>query len=80
MDGQDSLIEVFAGTEMAVYMLKGMLEEIGVAVLIRINEEARMRTGFFAGTHSSAHLLIQKADQEKAVPVIQDFLKSYPHK
>lgn len=79
MENQDSLIKVFAGTEMAVYRLKAMLEEIGIGVLIRNDYEAGLHTGFFGGTSSSIYVFIQKADQEKAEPLIQEFLKNNPH-
>jgi len=79
MEKQDSLIRVFAGTEMAVYLLKGMLEEIGIGVLIRNDYESGIHTGFFGGTTSSIYVYIQKADLEKADPVIQEFLKNNPH-
>ena len=79
MENNDSLIRIYAGTEMAVYRLKAMLEDIGIGVLIRNDYESGMRSGFFGGTSSSIYVFIQKADQEKADPILQDFLKKHPH-
>lgn len=79
MENKDSLIKVFAGTEMAVYMLKAMLEELGIGVLIRNDYEAGIHTGFYGGTTSSIYVFIQQKDLEKAQPVIGEFLKNNPH-
>lgn len=79
MENQDALIRIYAGTEMAVYMLKALLEEMGIGVLIRNDYESGIRTGFFGGTTSSIYVFIQQADLEKAQPIIEEFLKNNPH-
>ena len=78
MENNDSLIRIYAGTEMAVYRLKAMLEDIGIGVLIRNDYESGIHSGFFGGTSSSIYVFIQQKDLEKAQEVLEEFLKNHP--
>lgn len=70
MDKADNLIKIFAGTEVAVLLLKGELEQIGVTALSK-NDSSSSFLGVVPG---AIDLYIQESDMEKAEAVINDFV------
>jgi hypothetical protein len=74
MKVKNKLIKVYAGTEVTVILLKGLLEEIGVKSTIQNNYKSGVEVGFVGGVQSAIDLFIQQSDFEKAEPLIRDFI------
>lgn len=72
----DNLHMVFTGTEVEVLLLKGELEENGIASMVRDRLASSLRAGYVAGTFSTLELYITGSDLEKAKPIIEEFLGS----
>lgn len=73
MNNGDELVRVFTGSEVAVIILKGELEEIGVGSHVQNDYVSGISVGFIGGTPTSVDLFIQKADFPKAESLINEF-------
>ncbi len=65
------LIKIFSGTEMLAQSLQQKIEAIGVATVIRSNNQANVIPSI--QTDKAVELFIQEVDFGKANPVIEEF-------
>ncbi len=75
MKEKDTLIRIFTGTEISVLLLKGILEEAGIAASVRNDYQLGVDIGAVLGARSAVDLYIRQPDFEKAVPLVNEFLK-----
>lgn len=68
------LINVFTDTEITIVHLKKILAENGIESLIKNDNESGVSAGFVAGTVTSVDLYIFAKDEEKARPIIENFV------
>lgn len=78
MKEEDKLIRVFSGSQIAVMLLKGELENIGISVIIQNDFDTGLSAGFFGGGPSAIDLFIQEFDRKEAEPIINEFLRNNP--
>ena len=76
MEKENELIRIFSGTEVTVILLKGELEQAGIPAMLQNDFESGLSAGFVGGVPSAVDLYIQKADLDKAEPILKDFIKS----
>ncbi|MCU4163095.1 putative signal transducing protein [Carboxylicivirga caseinilyticus] len=76
MNDTSDMVHVFSNTELTVTHLKNILEDNGITSLIRNDYESGNAAGFVGGTSTSVDLYIQKVDEEKALPIIEEFKTS----
>jgi hypothetical protein len=69
----NELVRVYTGTEVAVILLKGRLEEMGISSIIQNDFKSGVEAGFVGGVRSGVDLFIQLFDFEKAEPIIREF-------
>ena len=70
---ENNEIRIFSGSEVSVVLLKARLEEIGISSFVVNEFQSGLMAGFFGGSASSIDLFIDKANMEKAQPVIDEF-------
>ena len=70
---ETNLINVYTGSEVTVHLLKGELEKIGVASIIKDKFRSGITAGFGTGVPSAIDLFIDENDLEKAKPLIEEF-------
>jgi hypothetical protein len=68
------LIKIFSGSEILAISLKEKIEAIGVATVVRDNNQANVLPSI--QTEKAVELFIQETDFSKASPVIEDFRMS----
>jgi hypothetical protein len=71
---KNKLARIYSGTEVTVNLLKGILEEEGIAALIRDDFRSGVTAGFSGGVPSAIDLFINETDLEKAEPIVKEFL------
>jgi len=76
MKNENNLIRVFTGSEISVILLKGELEENGIAALIKNDFQSGASAGFYGGSSSDIDLYIQESDLKKAEPIINEFIQN----
>ena len=76
MTTSNNLIQVFSGTEVAVLLLKGKLEDIGITTHIQNDYQSGLTAGFGGGGPSAIDLFIQETDLQQAEPIIQEYLQA----
>jgi hypothetical protein len=69
-------VNVYSGSEVRVIMLKGLLQEIGVDVVVQNEFQSGITAGFGGGSISTVRLKVHEDDVEKAKPVVEDFIKN----
>jgi len=74
MEKQNNLIRVFTGSEISVILLKGELEENGIAALVKNDFQSGAAAGFYGGSSSGIDLYIQEDDMKIAEPIIEEFI------
>ena len=74
MKEKNKLVRIYTGTEVTVFLLKGLLEGIGVTSIIQNNYKSGIEVGFVGSIQSAIDLFIQHYDFEKAEPLIRDFI------
>ena len=72
----NNLIQVFSGTEVAVLILKGKLEDAGITAHIQNDYQSGLTAGFGGGVPSAIDLFIQETDLQQADPIIQEHLQA----
>lgn len=70
---ENELVKIFTGSEVAIILLKEMLEENGIASMVRNGFQSGLSAGFYGGTPSAIDLYIQETDLKNAEPVIAEF-------
>nr|WP_321450289.1 DUF2007 domain-containing protein [uncultured Carboxylicivirga sp.] len=76
MTDSGDMVHVFCNTELTITHLKNVLADNGISSLIRNDYESGNSAGFVGGTSTSVDLYIQKTDEAKAKPIIEEFAKS----
>ncbi|MBI9062778.1 MAG: DUF2007 domain-containing protein [Marinilabiliaceae bacterium] len=74
MTSSNNLIHVFSGTEVAVLILKGKLEDAGISAHIQNDYQSGITAGFGGGVPSAIDLFIQETDLPQAESIIQEHL------
>jgi hypothetical protein len=72
MEGKDSLVRVYTGTEISVILLKGRLGIAGISSAIQNDSN----DSFFRGVPAAVDLYIQQSDYIEAEPIISEFVKN----
>ncbi|MBL7969581.1 MAG: DUF2007 domain-containing protein [Prolixibacteraceae bacterium] len=72
----NKLVRIFTGSSIIVNLLKDELENNGIAALIQDDFNSGTIAGFSGGIPSSVELFVQKADLEKAEPIIKEFTQT----
>lgn len=72
---EDKLLNVFSGSEVEAVLLQGELEENGISSTYRDGSVSGV-SQFYGGVPMSVDLFIQEADQSKAQPIIEEFIKA----
>lgn len=72
----NKLVRIFTGSSIIVNLLKDELENNGIAALIQDDFNSGTIAGFSGGIPSSVDLFVQKADLEKAEPIIKEFTQT----
>jgi hypothetical protein len=72
----ENIIKAFTGSEIEVILLQGELEENGISSLVRDGFSSGLRAGFYGGSPSAIELYIAESDQEKAEPIIREFIQN----
>ena len=73
MDNSEELESVFTGNQHEVFLLKGMLEENGIASIIKNGFESGVSAGFMGGNSSAINLLVSNHNLEKTMPIVEAF-------
>lgn len=76
MNDKNTLRKVFTGREVQGIILKGELEENGIASIIENDFEAGMSAGFASGTAPEVDVYINEGDLKAATPIITEFMKN----
>jgi hypothetical protein len=76
MNDNDRIVKVFTDSEVAVVLLKEVLEQNGISALIRNDFNSGIFAGFAGGVPSAIDLFVQQADVNRAKAIIEDFNKS----
>lgn len=76
MSEDSDMVHVFSSTELTVNHLKNILADNGITSLVRNDYESGNAAGFVGGTATTIDLYIQKTDEEKALPIIEEFKAS----
>jgi hypothetical protein len=72
----NNLVKVFTGSEVSVILLKGELEENGIAAIIRNEYQSGITAGFLGGVPSAIDLYINESDFKQVEPIINEFVKN----
>lgn len=72
----NKLVRIFTGSSIIVNLLKDEMENNGIAALIQDDFNSGTIAGFSGGIPSSVELFVQKADLEKAEPIIKEFTQT----
>jgi hypothetical protein len=70
MEENDALINIYAGTEASVLLLKARLEEIGISALMKND----LSDAWLGTAPSTVNLYIQESDFKEAGPIIREFI------
>lgn len=73
---ENNLVNVFTGSEIEILLLKEELESNGIPTFVRDGYSSGLMAGFYGGSQSSIELLISESDQEKANPIIREFMEN----
>ena len=76
MTSSNNLIQVFSGTEVAVLIIKGKLEDAGITAHIQNDYQSGITAGFGGGVPSAIDLFIQETDIPQAEAIIQEHLRA----
>jgi len=72
----NKLVRIFSGSSIIVNLLKDELENNEIVALIQDDFNSGTIAGFSGGIPSSVDLFVQKADLEKAEPIIKEFTQT----
>lgn len=75
MNKGDELVRVFTGSEVAVILLQGELEDIGIGSVVQNDYVSGISVGFIGGTPTSVDLYIQQSNLERAQSLITEFVQ-----
>lgn len=73
MSNLNTYIKVYSGNQVSVILLKGLLEEAGIAVLEKNEQNSGVIAGFVGGTQSTISVSVQEFDKEKAEKIVSEF-------
>ena len=75
MRREEELVRIFTGSEVAVLILQGELEDIGIGSVVQNDYVSGISVGFIGGTPTSVDLFIQQYNLEKAQPLVNEFIE-----
>jgi 3-oxoacyl-(acyl-carrier-protein) synthase len=78
MSDQNAYIKIYSGNQVSVILLKGLLEEAGIPVIEKNEQNSGVIAGFVGGTQSTIRLSVQEKNKEKAEKIIADFKAPKP--
>ena len=78
MGKRDELVRVFTCTELTCQLLKAELENAGIPVMIRNDNQSAVAAGFGIGSPSAIDIYVTESKVDAAIPVIEGFLKNNP--
>tara|TARA_R110002050_G_scaffold16719_1_gene50477 strand:+ start:129517 stop:129759 length:243 start_codon:yes stop_codon:yes gene_type:complete len=65
--------KIFSGNQVSVILLKGLLEEAGIAFIEKNEQNSGVISGFVGGTQSTISVSVQEFDKEKAEKIVAEF-------
>lgn len=74
MNDSNKYTKIYSGNQVSVILLKGLLEEAGIGVIEKNEQNSGVIAGFVGGTQSTIRLSVQKFDKEKAEKIVQEFI------
>jgi hypothetical protein len=75
MSQSDNIIRIYSGHEVDVLFLKAELEENGIGAMVQNDFQSGVIAGFAGGLPGSIDLFVQVSDQEKAKPIVDEFIE-----
>ncbi|QLG45425.1 putative signal transducing protein [Costertonia aggregata] len=73
MVDKNTYVKIYSGSQVQVILLKGLLEEKGIAVIEKNEQLSGTLAGFVGGTQTTISLSVQKSDEEKAKTIVTQF-------
>ncbi|MDP5230132.1 MAG: DUF2007 domain-containing protein [Cellulophaga sp.] len=74
MSDSNSYTKIYSGNQVSVILLKGLLEDAGIAYIEKNEQNSGVVAGFVGGTQSTIKLSVQEVDKEKAQNIVQQFI------
>lgn len=74
MSDSNSYTKIYSGNQVSVILLKGLLEDAGIAYIEKNEQNSGVVAGFVGGTQSTIKLSVQEIDKEKAQNIVQQFI------
>tara|TARA_R110000868_G_scaffold68720_2_gene203219 strand:+ start:9644 stop:9886 length:243 start_codon:yes stop_codon:yes gene_type:complete len=65
--------KIYSGNQVSVILLKGLLEEAGIAFIEKNEQNSGVISGFVGGTQSTISVSVQEFDKEKAEKIVSEF-------
>lgn len=75
MSDLNTYTKIYSGNQVSVILLKGLLEEAGIAFLEKNEQTSGVISGFVGGTESTISLSVQEFDKIKAEKIVTNFNK-----
>tara|TARA_R110000796_G_scaffold183498_2_gene299980 strand:- start:47173 stop:47409 length:237 start_codon:yes stop_codon:yes gene_type:complete len=75
MSDLNKYTKIYSGNQVSVILLKGLLEEAGIAFIEKNEQTSGVIAGFVGGTESTISLSVQEFDKLKAENIVEEFSK-----
>ena len=72
----DNSIKLFTGSLPTVLILQAKLSDIGIPSRIKDDFQSGVIAGFGGGASTSVELFINESNLEKAIPIVEEFIKN----
>lgn len=73
MSDSNTYTKIYSGNQVSVILLKGLLEDAGIPVIEKNEQNSGVVAGFVGGTQSTIRLSVKEADKEKADKIVAEF-------
>lgn len=73
MSDLNTYTKIYSGNQVSVILLKGLLEDAGIPVIEKNEQNSGVVAGFVGGTQSTIRLSVKEADKEKAEKIVAEF-------
>lgn len=74
MENNDKYIKIYSGSEVAVILLKGLLETQNIQTIIKDEQQSAVAGGFRGGSSIAVDIYVQEGDRDAAKPIIDEFI------
>lgn len=73
MSDLNKYTKIYSGNQVSVILLKGLLDEAGIAIIEKNEQNSGVIAGFVGGTQSTISIAVQEFDKEKAEKIVAEF-------